>query len=47
MGLDNTCRGMTERLRLMGLMLIERRFKGFNAVKERRECRLVILMKGL
>lgn len=48
MGLDYTCSGVAERLRLMDLMLIERRFKGFNAVKERRDCGIVILlMKGL
>lgn len=37
MGLDNGCCGMAERLMgvMMMMMMIERGFKGFNAVKER------------
>lgn len=36
MGLDNGCCGMAERLMgVMMMMMIERGFKGFNAVEER------------
>lgn len=47
MGLNDTCCVVTERLMMGLVMMIERGFKRFNAVKERRDSGMVFVVKGV